>query len=197
MNFEKNGLKWIHIDIMDGKFVPNITFGQNIIDIIKKNSNLLIDCHLMVENQEKYIEVFKKAGADLITVHVEPNLHIHRTIQKIKKLECKVGIALNPATSLSTLDWILEDIDLVLLMSVNPGFKGQKFINFTLEKIRKLKRIVNEKKTNVKIQVDGGICKENIKKIKEAGADIFVVGSGIFFSNNYIENYLELVSYIL
>ncbi|MCX7711940.1 MAG: ribulose-phosphate 3-epimerase [Clostridia bacterium] len=170
----------VHIDVMDGHFVPNITLGPPIIKALRKTTTLPFDVHLMIDNPDQYIENFAEAGADIITVHVEACKHLHRTIQKIKQCGKKAGIVLNPATSLSTAEWILSDIDMVLLMTVNPGFGGQAFIEPMIEKVRMLKERINEKGLNVDIEVDGGIDLSNIYKITEAGANVIVAGSTVF-----------------
>lgn len=177
---EQAGADWLHLDIMDGNFVPNISFGPMIVKTLRKHSNLFFDVHLMIENPDQYIEEFHNAGADMITVHQETTKHLHRTIQNIKALGIEAGVSLNPATSVLSLEHILGDIEMVLLMSVNPGFGGQTFIPETLEKIKKLRILAKEKNPNLKIQVDGGINKDNAKEIIAAGADILVAGSAVF-----------------
>ncbi len=175
----------IHIDIMDGRFVPNITIGPFIVESIRKIAKLPLDVHLMIEEPERYLQDFIKAGADFLTVHYEASTHLHRTIQCIKKANIKAGVSINPATPVWCLESILYDIDLVLLMSVNPGFGGQEFIPYTLEKIRKLKRLITEKAISLHIEVDGGIKPDNVKKVVSAGADIIVMGSAFFNSEDY------------
>src|SRR3989304_754508 len=167
----------IHVDIMDGHFVPNITVGPMIITALKKISKLPLDVHLMIENPDRYIEQFAKAGSEFITIHQETCKHIHRTIELIKSFKSKVGIALNPATSISTLKYILPDIDLVLLMSVNPGFGGQKFIFNVLKKIEELKNLILKENPRILLSVDGGVKNDNARKIAMAGADILVAGA--------------------
>jgi len=179
---ELAGADYIHIDVMDGNFVPNITIGPPVIKSIRKVTGLPFDVHLMINNAERYIDDFADAGADLISVHVEANLHLNRVIQKIKQRNIKASVVLNPATPLSSLDWILEELDMVLLMTVNPGFGGQKYIEAVTEKIRKLREMITKKNLNVDIEVDGGITPENIHKVIEAGANVIVAGSAIFES---------------
>lgn len=182
---ESAGADMIHIDIMDGRFVPNITIGSFIVESIRKITKLPLDVHLMIEEPERYLQDFIKAGADFLTVHYEASTHLHRTIQCIKKANIKAGVSINPATPVWCLESILYDVDLVLLMSVNPGFGGQEFIPHTLEKIKKLKRLINEKAISVLIEVDGGIKPDNAKTVASAGADIIVMGSAFFNSEDY------------
>nr|WP_201756910.1 ribulose-phosphate 3-epimerase [Isachenkonia alkalipeptolytica] len=177
---EEAGCEYLHIDVMDGHFVPNITIGPLVVESLKGKTDMIFDVHLMIEEPEKYIEGFSKAGADIITVHQEAPVHLHRVIQLIKAQGVKAGVSLNPATPISTLEYVLEDLDMVLLMSVNPGFGGQKYIPAMTEKIRKLKEMIAEKGLKVDIQVDGGINPENVREIVSAGADIIVAGSAIF-----------------
>ena len=174
----------LHIDVMDGHFVPNITIGPLILDSIKGKTNLPLDVHLMIENPDVYISEFVKSGADIITVHVEACKHIHRSIQNIKSHGIKAGVALNPGTSISTIEYVLDEADMVLIMSVNPGFGGQRFIETSLEKIRNLRKMIKDKNLNVEIEVDGGIKLENISEVALAGADIMVAGSAVFQSSN-------------
>lgn len=175
---------WFHLDVMDGRFVPNISFGLPVVDHISKATNKPCDVHLMILEPEKYVEAFQKAGADNITVHIEACTHLHRNIQQIKSLGIKAGVALNPHTPVALLKDILSDIDLVCLMSVNPGFGGQKFIPQTISRIKELRRIIEERSLSVKIEIDGGVTLENAKQIVEAGADILVAGNTVFKSNN-------------
>lgn len=177
---EKAGADMLHIDVMDGHFVPNITIGPPVIECLRKHSKLPFDVHLMIDNAEKYIENFAAAGADIISVHVESNKHLHRVIQKIKSLGKRAAVALNPATSISTLDYIIMDIDMVLLMTVNPGFGGQEYINTMTLKIRELRDAIRAMGLNVDIEIDGGITPDNIHEVTGAGANIIVAGSAVF-----------------
>ncbi len=179
-NIEEGGADYIHLDVMDGNYVPNISFGAPIIKAIRPVTKLPFDVHLMVQAPERYIEDFAKAGADIITIHAEASVHLHRTVQIIKSYGKKVGIALNPATPIEVLDYIIEDIDLILVMSVNPGFGGQSFIDSALEKIKNLRAIIDERKLDILLEVDGGVKLDNAKTVLEAGADMLVVGSDIF-----------------
>jgi len=176
----EGGADIIHFDVMDGHFVTNITFGPVLLESIKKHCPLPLDAHLMIENPDKYIPDFIKAGADMVSVHVENTPHLHRTIDLIKSLGAKAGVVINPATPLSSLEEIIYYVDFVLLMSVNPGFGGQKFIDRSLIKLKRLKAMVKSINPNILIEVDGGIKEDNILEVARAGADIFVVGSGIF-----------------
>ncbi len=173
-----------HLDIMDGVFVPNISFGFPIIDIVKKYGKKKLDVHLMIIEPDKYIEKFKNAGADILTVHYETCKHLHRTVQNIKNFGMKVGVSLNPHTSIYNLEDIIKDLDIVLIMSVNPGFGGQKFIENTYEKVKNLKNLIKNKKAKTLIEIDGGVNLKNAKKLKECGADILVAGNFIFKSKN-------------
>jgi ribulose-phosphate 3-epimerase len=182
---ERVGADWIHVDVMDGHFVPNITIGPLVVKAVRGVTELPLDVHLMIEDPDLYLEDFARAGSTLITVQVEACVHLHRTIHAIKAMDVKAGVALNPATPLSTIEWVLEDVDMVLVMSVNPGFGGQKFIPQALQKIRDLKPMIRAKNPNVLIEVDGGINQETIRPVAEAGADVFVAGSAIFGSSDY------------
>ncbi len=175
---------WFHLDIMDGRFVPNISYGPMIVEFISKTTTKFCDVHLMIEEPEKYTEAFKAAGANGITVHYEACTHLHRNIQQIKSLGMKVGVALNPHTPNELLKDILQDIDMVLIMSVNPGFGGQSFIPHTINKIKRMREMIDEQLLNVKIQVDGGVTASNAQMIVEAGADVLVAGSFIFKSTD-------------
>ncbi len=173
-----------HLDIMDGVFVPNISFGFPIIDIVKKYGKKKLDVHLMIIEPDKYIEKFKNAGADILTVHYETCKHLHRTVQNIKNFGMKAGVSLNPHTSIYNLEDIIKDLDIVLIMSVNPGFGGQKFIENTYDKVKNLKNLIKNKKAKTLIEIDGGVNLENAKKLKECGADILVAGNFVFKSKN-------------
>ena len=184
---EDAGADWIHVDVMDGHFVPNITMGPLIVKAASSVTSLPIDVHLMIEAPDRYIPDFAKAGAALISVHIEACVHANRTIQLIKESGCRAGIALNPSTAISSIDWILEYVDLVVIMSVNPGFGGQIFITNTLDKIRTLRSMVEGRNLSTMIEIDGGVCEENIEDISVAGSDVFVAGSAIFGSPDYKE----------
>ena len=184
-NVEAAGADWIHVDVMDGHFVPNITMGPLVVEAVKKVTTLPIDVHLMIEHPERFIADFAKAGASLISVQVETCVHLNRTIQMIREHQCRPGAVLNPSTPLSALDWILEDLDFVLLMSVNPGFGGQKFIPNTLQKARELKTRITERHLPTLIEIDGGVNEATIREIALAGVDVFVAGSAIFGKKDY------------
>ena len=186
------GADYIHIDVMDGHFVPNITIGPLVVKSVKKLTGVPLDVHLMIENPMKYIKEFRDAGADIITVHVEAESHIHRAVDMIKSLGSKAGVSLNPSTSLATLDEILPEIDLVLVMSVNPGFGGQKFIESSINKIKRLRKIIDDRNINVEIEVDGGITAENVSHVVKAGADVIVAGYAIFSKPNITEAIKEI-----
>jgi len=175
---------WFHLDVMDGRFVPNISFGMSIIKQIRKTTSRFFDVHLMILEPEKYVEEFKDAGANSLTVHLEACPHLHRNIQQIKSLEMKAAVAINPATPIFLLQDIITDLDMVLVMSVNPGFGGQSFIPHTIEKIKELKTLINKTGSLAKIEVDGGISLQNASEIINAGADVLVVGNAIFSSQN-------------
>ncbi len=184
---EEAGCDLLHIDVMDGHFVPNITIGPLIMESLKGKTDLLFDVHLMIENPDQYIPQFAKAGAHIISVHSEACAHLHRTIQLIKDQNVKAAVALNPATPLNVLDHVLEDLDMVLIMTVNPGFGGQSFIESSIPKIESLRRMIEDRGLNVDIQVDGGIKVDNVKRVVDAGANIIVAGSAIFNSENILE----------
>ena len=175
---------WFHLDVMDGRYVPNISFGMSIIKQIRKTTDKVCDVHLMILEPEKYAEEFKAAGADILTVHIEACTHLHRNIQQIKSLGMKAGVALNPHTPVFLLKEIIADLDLVCLMSVNPGFGGQKFIPQTLEKIRELRAMIDERGLDVKIEIDGGVTLDNAKSITDAGANVLVAGNTVFASSD-------------
>jgi len=193
---EMSGAGWIHCDIMDGHFVPNISFGPILVKAAKKCTKLPLDVHLMITNPDNYLEDFVKAGADFITVHQEEVVHLNRTINKIKELGAKAGVAINPATPVSTLKEIAEFADLILVMSVNPGFGGQSFIKSSLRKIKETVQLREEMNADFIIEVDGGIDNKNIKSIKEAGCEAFVVGSSIFRADNISAAAMELANII-
>lgn len=182
---EAAGADWIHVDVMDGHFVPNITIGPMVVKAVRKVTSLPIDVHLMIENPDRFIQDFAKAGASLISVQVETCTHLHRTIHLIRECGCRPGAVLNPATPASALEWILDDLDFVLIMSVNPGFGGQKFIQSALQKTRDMRRWIQSKNLPTLIEIDGGVNETTILEISEAGADVFVAGSAIFGSQDY------------
>ena len=175
---------WFHVDVMDGVFVPNISFGFPVIEAIKKHAKKPLDVHLMIQNPDQYIHQFQKSGADILTVHYEACTHLHRTIQAIKEAGMKAGVALNPHTPVAFLEDVIEDLDLVLIMSVNPGFGGQKFIKNALAKVAQVKELIISKKSNALIEVDGGVNLETGKELVNAGADVLVAGSFVFNSEN-------------
>ena len=179
------GANWIHVDVMDGHFVPNITIGPLVVEAIRPMTNLPLDVHLMIENADCYIPGFASAGADIITVQTEACVHLSRTLQLIRQHDCKAGVVLNPSTPIENLEWILEDIDLAVLMGVNPGFGGQKFIPATLKKIIHMRRMIDDRGLDIEIEVDGGVNRSTIADISAAGADILVAGSAIFTSQDY------------
>ncbi len=182
---EAAGADWIHVDVMDGHFVPNITMGPLVVSAVRKVTGLPIDVHLMIENPDRFVTDFAKAGATLISVQVESCIHLHRTIHLIRECGCRPGAVLNPATPVSALEWILEDLDLVTIMSVNPGFGGQKLIRSALRKTSDLRNWIRSKNLSVLIEIDGGVNESTIREISEAGVDVFVAGSAIFGSPDY------------
>lgn len=182
---EAAGADWIHVDVMDGHFVPNITIGPLVVEAVRSVTALPIDVHLMIENPDNYIPAFAKAGAAWISVQIEASVHLNRSVQLIRECGAKPGVVLNPSTPIQTLEWIIEDVDYVLVMSVNPGFGGQAFITNSLDKIKALRQMIRSKKLKTAIEVDGGVNEKTIADIAAAGADIFVAGSAIFGSNDY------------
>jgi len=182
---EDAGADWIHVDVMDGHFVPNITIGPLIVEAARRSTSLPLDVHLMIENPERFIADFAKAGADLISVQVEACTHLNRTIQMIKESGLRAGVVLNPSTPLSAIEWVLKDVDLIMIMSVNPGFGGQNFISSSLDKISTLRGMLQDRGLTPLIEIDGGVNEKTIKNISDAGADVFVAGSAIFKSPDY------------
>ena len=185
---------WYHLDVMDGRFVPNISFGPMLVEFFRKATTKTCDVHLMIVEPGKYAEAFKNAGADILSVHIEACPHLHRNVQQIKSLGMKAGVAINPHTPVSALSDILHDIDVVCMMSVNPGFGGQKFIPFTIERIKQLRKLIEEKKLAVKIEIDGGVTLENAPSIIAAGADVLVAGNTVFKSGNPVDTIKKLKS---
>jgi len=183
---------WFHIDVMDGHFVPNISYGMPVIQAIKKHATKPLDVHLMIEKPERYIEEFAKVGADIITVHYESTVHLHRTLRQIKDAGCKAGIVLNLTTPVSVLEDILPECYMVLLMSINPGFGGQKFEDITYQKVKKLRKMIDNQGLDTLIEIDGGVTDKNIQKLTEAGANVFVAGGHVFKSDNQIETIKKL-----
>jgi ribulose-phosphate 3-epimerase len=189
---ESGGADYIHMDVMDGHFVPNITIGPLVVEAVRKVTSLPLDVHLMIADPDRYIPDFAAAGADIIVFHAEATPHMHRTVQLIKSLGKKAGVSLNPATPLNCLDYILEELDLVLLMTVNPGFGGQSFIDACLPKIHALRGILDKRGLETELEVDGGVKTSNIERISHAGADVFVAGSAVFGSPDYAAMIAEL-----
>ncbi|MEJ2112907.1 MAG: ribulose-phosphate 3-epimerase [Flavobacteriaceae bacterium] len=187
---------WFHIDVMDGHFVPNISYGMPVIKAIKKHATKPLDVHLMIEKPERYIEEFKKVGADIITVHYESTVHLHRTLSQIEDAGCKAGVVLNLTTPVSVLEDILPKCYMVLLMSINPGFGGQKFESMTYNRIKKLRKMINDQNLDTLIEIDGGVNDKNAKQLIDVGADVLVAGSYIFKSNNQLQTIKELKALI-
>ncbi len=186
------GADWVHVDVMDGHFVPNLTVGPPMVEALRKVTTLPLDVHLMMTNPDEFIQEFAKAGANILTVHVETCPHLHRTVQSIKEHGMKAGVSLNPATSVTTLEHILGDVDLVLVMSVNPGFGGQTFIDSTLDKIRQIRAMISASKGSPYLEVDGGITVKNVASVLKAGANVLVAGSAIFGSDNMSDTIRQL-----
>ena len=184
---ENAGCEYLHIDVMDGHFVPNITLGPNVVKSLRKDVNMVFDAHLMIENPDQYIKEFVDAGCDIIVVHQEACRHLHRTIQNIKSYGIKAGVSLNPATPIETIKYVLQDVDMVLLMSVNPGFGGQSYIPVVTEKIKELKALIDVMNLDIDIEVDGGVKPSNIAEVVNAGANVIVAGSAIFNAGNIDE----------
>ena len=184
--------EWFHLDVMDGVFVPNISYGMPIIEKINSLTDKVLDVHLMIVDPDRYISTFKQVGADILTVHYEACTHFHRTLQAIKAEGMKAGVALNPHTPVSVLEDVINDLDLVLIMSVNPGFGGQSFIENTYEKVKKLKELITRKGANTLIEVDGGVTNKNAKQLVEAGADVLVAGSFVFKAENPVQTIHDL-----
>jgi ribulose-phosphate 3-epimerase len=189
---EAAGVDWIHVDVMDGHFVPNITIGPAVTKALRRATSLPLDVHLMIENPERYVEAFAAAGADWLGIHVEATVHLERLIQQIKETGAKAAVTLNPATPLDCLEYILQDVDMVLLMTVNPGFSGQKFIPGVLPKIRRLRQMIDAQNLDVLLQVDGGVSFDTVSDIVAAGADVLVSGSGLFNDKPLADNVRRL-----
>ena len=192
----KSEANWFHIDVMDGVFVPNISFGTPIMKVLKKNAKKTLDVHLMIVNPDNYLESFAELGADILTVHYEACTHLHRTVQRVKDLKMKAGVAINPHTPISSLKSIIKELDLVCIMSVNPGFGGQSFIEGTYSKVEELKSLIEEQNSKAIIEIDGGVNSENAKKLIDCGANALVAGSFVFKSKNPAETISDLSSLI-
>ncbi len=182
---DRANVQALHLDVMDGAFVPNISFGAPVIKCLRKETNMIFDVHLMIDEPVRYLDDFKKAGADWVTVHAESCKHLHRTITAIKETGMKAGVALNPATPVSAIDYVLGEVDMVLIMSVNPGFGGQSFISSSLRKIAEVRKLINERNLDVRIEVDGGVNLKNVADVLKAGADVIVAGSAVFGGDIY------------
>ena len=189
---EAAGADWIHVDVMDGHFVPNLTVGPPMVEALRKVTSLPLDVHLMMTNPDDFIPEFVDAGADLLTVHVEACPHLHRTVQSIKERQIKAGVSLNPATSVTSVEEILGDVDLILVMSVNPGFGGQQFISSSLDKIRRIRTMMNNSRSSAHLEVDGGVNLTNVASVIQAGANVLVAGSAIFGSKNIPETIRQM-----
>jgi ribulose-phosphate 3-epimerase len=189
---EAAGVDWIHVDVMDGHFVPNITIGPPVVKAIRRITRLPLDVHLMIDQPERYLEEFVSAGADWLGIHVEATVHLERQLRRIRELGAKATVTLNPATPLETLEYVLDAVDMVLLMTVNPGFSGQEFIKATLPKIRRLRGMIDRQGLNVLLQVDGGVQLDTMDDLVEAGVDVLVSGSGIFNENDIFDNVRRL-----
>ncbi|HUF29837.1 MAG TPA: ribulose-phosphate 3-epimerase [Gemmatimonadaceae bacterium] len=181
---ESGGADWVHVDVMDGRFVPNLTFGAKVIDTLRQITNVPLDCHLMVVEPERYFEAFSDAGASVITIHAEASPHLHRQVARIKELGCIAGVAINPATPVETVREIAPDLDLLLIMTVNPGFGGQQFIPASVDKVRRARQLLHETGSRAALEVDGGITRETIGSVWRAGADTFVAGQAVFSSGD-------------
>jgi len=192
----KSEANWFHIDVMDGVFVPNISFGTPIMKVLKKNAKKTLDVHLMIVNPDNYLESFAELGADILTVHYEACTHLHRTVQRVKDLKMKAGVAINPHTPISSLKSIIKELDLVCIMSVNPGFGGQSFIEGTYAKVEELKSLIEKQNSKAIIEIDGGVNSENAKKLIDCGANALVAGSFVFKSKNPAETISDLSSLI-
>lgn len=188
---ENGGADYLHLDVMDGIFVPNITFGPPVINKLRKITSIPFDVHLMIDKPERFIKDFVDAGADILTVHVEATTHLHRTIQEIKSYGIKAGVSLNPATPLSTIEYVLDDIDLILIMTVNPGFGGQSFINSMIDKIKSTRRMINERNQSILLEIDGGVKLDNALQFSNLGVDILVAGSAIFGVEDIVNRTME------